>query len=175
MCRLRVQSVADIIGAHESGVESLDGGSSSLDSVRSDRIVLYSSLSEIDRIKKASTPYRTNGLLLVSTTLSFAVYQAIFGAVPDSNTLLILGFCVMSSSSFLFSIRFPTAYRFFLSSLMYAVTGITAIASDAVLGEAAFDNTVGILFLISCALQWYVADKLNQLHSPQVYLMKQQE
>jgi len=181
--RFRTKSISECMGNTFRIPDGPNVDASSSESANFDRVVLYASVSEPEKIHQAAAPFRRNGLLALTAQLGTLLLDACldsissYGVISNPIPLSIWILSISSSMSFLISTRYPTAYRFFLSYLIYSVAGFWTIYAGTLFGrtDSPLRTTIRLVSAFACVIMWFITHGLKECYSPQTFLMKQKE
>ncbi len=173
----RVKSIDEILHPSSSPSDAQQlGHTTSTNS--SNRIVVYASLSDEARIRHVSAPYRWYVIflacvqfLLVTVSQFWELGDTSIREHSNSFDSILL---IMGSLSGLVALKRSKPWGFLLVSLTNSTALLFALYHGLMLTTEPWLISSRILSLVVASSQWYLNNMLRELHSPQTFLMKQE-
>ena len=160
--------------ASSSASESLSAGSLS---GTSSKIVVYASLSDEARIRHVSVPYRwyVSFLACAQVIVVIAPHIKEFGdnIIRTQNKFVDSSVLLFGSFSSLVALKRCHPASFVIVSLMNSVAIFLSLYHGYLMESEPWLISCRVLSVVIAISQWYLNDMLRELHSPQTFLMEQ--
>jgi len=175
--RYRVKSIEEINNTGSTSAENSQANQGPVNA-KPHRVVVYASLSDEARIRHVSAPYRRYIIFLACFQLTVLMIPPLWYLEDDdsfaSRNYFDLTFLLLGSLSSLVALKRSKPWTFLLASLVNSGATLLAIFHGYLIASQPWITTCRILSVCIAVCQWYLNDFLREIHSPQMFQMKQE-
>lgn len=149
--------------------------------IKTDRVIVYASLSDHARIRHVSGPYRIYLILLTCFqiilvgALTYNHIDVTSLVVNDQRTLKDCMILLFGSLASLLALRRSQPFPFFLVSLANSAGTMIVMYDGFFRATESWLVTCRILSVCIAIFQWYINDLLYEIHSPQIFMLKRDD